>query len=234
MNSTNLSPQAAMQKLVEGNGRFVAGLRSLESLTAAKRRELAANGQTPFATVLSCSDSRVPSELVFDCGLGELFIVRVAGNVVAPSLLASMEFAAMNFGTSLIVVMGHSSCGAVAATVDAVRAGDKMPSDNLQNLVSEIRPSAIKAISCCEKHAERDKLVAEATRFNVEHSMRAILERSAVLSSLQEQGKLMITGAVYDLASGVVTFEEVPGRTEVSHSRGTSNALAQLPTPALL
>src|SRR5690349_21481050 len=121
-----IPPQEALAKLIKGNERFVTGLRSVESLAShLRRRELAESGQEPWAIVLSCSDSRVPAELVFDCGLGELFVVRVAGNIVAPSLIASVEFAAQSFGTPLCVVMGHSQCGAVGAAVQLEATGDR-------------------------------------------------------------------------------------------------------------
>lgn len=200
---------AALDKLKQGNKRFVSGLRSVDSLAAhsAKRHELADNGQKPFAMVLSCADSRAPSEMVFDCGLGDLFVVRVAGNIVAPSLIGSLEFAAENFGTSLLVVMGHSKCGAVAASVDLIQSKSRPDSDNVQNIVLEIAPSVHKSI---EQVGTKDKasLIKTCTSLNVANSVKMLEQRSGVISRLVAEGKLLIVGAVYDLHSGEVNFLE--------------------------
>lgn len=205
-----MDPNIARHKLEEGNARFASGLRSVSSLAATPelRQELAERGQSPFAIILTCADSRVPAELVFDCGLGELFVVRVAGNIVAPSLIGSIEFAADNFGTSLVVVMGHSGCGAVGATVDAVVSGERPASDNVQNIVLEITPSVREAMRKTRGPSSREGLVACATDLNVRHSVLALLERSAVLSRRIAEGRLAIVGATYDLRSGKVRFLE--------------------------
>jgi carbonic anhydrase len=201
---------AALEKLKQGNKRFVGGLRSIDALAAnsEKRQDLAENGQKPFAMVLSCADSRAPSEMVFDCGLGELFVVRVAGNIVAPSLIGSLEFAAENFGTSLLVVMGHSKCGAVAASIDCVQTKTRPESDNVQNIVLEIAPSVRKSV---ERVGTKDRaeLVKTCTSLNVANSVQMLQERSAVISRLVAQGKLLVVGAVYDLHTGEVTFTDV-------------------------
>jgi carbonic anhydrase len=198
---------AALDKLKQGNKRFVSGLRSVDSLAAhsGKRHELADNGQKPFAMVLSCADSRAPSEMVFDCGLGDLFVVRVAGNIVAPSLIGSLEFAAENFGTNLLVVMGHSKCGAVAASVDLIQSKSRPDSDNVQNIVLEIAPSVHKSL---EQVGTKDKasLITTCTSLNVANSVKMLQQRSAVISRLVAEGKLLIVGAVYDLHTGEVNF----------------------------
>src|SRR6187551_2657948 len=135
-----LTAVAALSRLQEGNRRFVANQTNPDSLDHARRRALAA-GQEPFAIILGCSDSRVPAELVFDQGFGDLFVIRVAGNVVAPSQIGSVEFAAARFGTRLVVVMGHSQCGAVVATLEEVLGKTGSQSRNLRSIVERIRPS---------------------------------------------------------------------------------------------
>lgn len=196
----------ALERLKQGNKRFAAGLRSVEAMaTEGRRVELARAGQKPFATILSCADSRVPAEMVFDCGLGDLFVVRVAGNIVAPSLIGSIEFASENFGTELCVVMGHSQCGAVSATVNAALSDSRPESDNVQNIVLEIMPSVKQAL-CAHPAVAKDLLIHAATELNVRHSVEALIRRSSVIGHLIDAGKLQVVGANYDLHSGLVTF----------------------------
>ncbi|MCJ7795488.1 MAG: carbonic anhydrase, partial [Thermoleophilia bacterium] len=136
-----ISAQEALERLRKGNRRFVSGVRNCDALTdQARRRELAA-GQEPFAVILGCSDSRAPAEIVFDQGLGDLFVIRVAGNIVAPSQVGSVEFAAEQFGTRLVVVLGHSGCGAILATVEELRRPTESQSRNLRSIIDRIRPS---------------------------------------------------------------------------------------------
>src|SRR5918995_670956 len=135
-----ISAREALERLREGNRRFASGVRSNDILASTRRSEVAA-GQEPFAIVLGCSDSRVPAEIVFDQGLGDLFVIRVAGNIVAPSQVGSVEFAASRFGTRLVVVLGHSQCGAVSATLEELRRPSEEQSRNLQSIVDRIRPS---------------------------------------------------------------------------------------------
>lgn len=220
----------ALQRLKEGNRRFANGLRSVEAMATDRRRqELAETGQKPFAIVLACADSRVPAELVFDCGLGDLFVVRVAGNIVAPSLIGSIEFAAVNFGTELCVVMGHSQCGAIAASVDAVTKKTRPDSDNVQNIVLEITPS-VKAAIAAGKATDRDAIISSAITHNVQHSIEALTSRSRVLANLVASGRLKIEGATYDLLTGEVDFlsdvrpQSVPSAVS-SHGARTSNGL---------
>ncbi|MBX3192456.1 MAG: carbonic anhydrase [Labilithrix sp.] len=201
-----ISCHDALQRLKDGNKRWVAGEHSDESLNAASRREALARGQAPFAVVLSCSDSRAPSEMLFDQGLGDLFVVRVAGNVVAPSLVGSVEFAVQTFGVGLVVVMGHTACGAVNATLDALLRGPvEGASANLLDIVQRIRP-AVEPLLAVE--SDRATLVARATRANVRASMDQLCQRSPVLSEHVASGKLLVVGAEYALASGVVDFFE--------------------------
>ena len=134
-----ISAEEALKRLQEGNARFVAGVRSLEALTSHTRRTELLNGHSPVAIVLGCSDARVPAELVFDQGLGDLFVIRVAGNIVSPSQVGSVEFAAERFGTQLVVVLGHTQCGAVTATLEQIRQ-QTSDSPNLRSIVDRIRP----------------------------------------------------------------------------------------------
>lgn len=201
----------ALEKLKQGNQRFATGLKSVESLaTEGRRLELAQMGQQPFAIILSCADSRVPSEMVFDSGLGELFVVRVAGNIVAPSLIGSIEFAAEKFGTQLCVVMGHSQCGAVTAALDVASSGNRPQSDNVQNIVLEIMPSVEQALAATVDPT-RDAVVDAATALNVRHSVDQLQERSGILTRLVAAGRLLIVGATYNLHTGKVSFLEGEG-----------------------
>lgn len=204
--SATVTPQAAIERLKEGNRRFISGMRSVEPLLSHLRMgDLAKNGQKPFAIVLTCSDSRSPAEMIFDQGLGDLFVVRVAGNVVAPSLLASIEFAAANFGSATVLVLGHSLCGAVGATIQHARApSNPLPSPHLEELVGRIRPAVEWTLrECPEDHPE---LLARSTRENVLRSMRLIESQSEIVRNLIEQGKFSVEGAVLDISTGRVEF----------------------------
>ncbi|MDF2691744.1 MAG: carbonic anhydrase [Labilithrix sp.] len=197
----------ALRRLREGNRRFVQNVRSVDSLLSqAARRSLVA-AQAPIAIVLSCSDSRAPAELVFDQGLGDLFVVRVAGNVVAPTLVGSVEFAAASFGTELVVVMGHSHCGVIAATFDCI-AGGRAVSDNVRDVVERIRP-AIEAVvqpAPTPLPADRAALLAAATRANVRASADQLRRGSKLLGDLIDRGRLLVVGAEYSLETGEVHF----------------------------
>lgn len=197
----------SLERLKAGNARFASGTMSVESLLSQKKMaELAKNGQKPFAIVLTCSDSRSPVEMVFDQGLGDLFVVRVAGNVVAPSLLASIEFAAANFGSSIILVMGHSQCGAVNATLQHVKKPDQvLPSANLEELVGRIRPAVVRSLSKNAGLSDSEQ-VEKAAVENVKRSMDLILEQSAIVRGLVEKGEISVAGAVLDISSGKVNF----------------------------
>lgn len=198
------NPKQALARLMEGNQRFTSGLRSVESLMAHKKMpDLAANGQKPFAVILTCSDSRSPVELIFDQGIGDLFVVRVAGNVVAPSLLASIEFAVANFGSPIILVLGHTLCGAVKATCEHVKnPANALPSANLEELVSRIRP-AIESVQA-EHGKDNPELVRLSTEQNVRRSINLILEQSKIVRDLVAGGKVDVQGAVLDISNGVV------------------------------
>ena len=162
-------------------------------------------GQKPFAIVLGCSDSRVPAELVFDQGLGDLFVIRVAGNIVAPSQVGSVEFAAERFGTRLVVVMGHTHCGAIDATLDVIEKPNEPPSPNLLSIVGRVRP-AIEALVHTDLARDRPRLIHEAVRANVRASVSHLKHGSALLEGLVLEQSLLVVGAEYSLESGEVDF----------------------------
>lgn len=201
-----LNPMQAIERLKQGNGRFLNDIRSVEPLLARQKMpDLAAQGQRPFAIVLTCSDSRSPVEMIFDQGLGDLFVVRVAGNVVAPSLLASIEFAAANFGSSVVVVLGHTQCGAVKATIDHARhPAVALPSPHLEELVGRIRPAI--ETSGKEQDWGRPDFVKTATEANVRRSMRLIIDQSQIVHGLMKEGRLSVEGAILDISTGAVNF----------------------------
>ncbi|HEV2228432.1 MAG TPA: carbonic anhydrase [Steroidobacteraceae bacterium] len=193
----------ALAALREGNARFVAELREARPART-RRRELPA-GQEPLAIILGCSDARVPAEIVFDQGLGDLFVIRVAGNIVAPSQVGSVEFAAAAFGTRLVVVLGHSNCGAIHATLDQLTRPSKDQSPNLRSIVNRIRP-AVEGLIERGAGAGRDALVRQAVRANIRMSADHLRHGSEVLEQAIEKGGLLVVGAEYSLESGVVDF----------------------------
>jgi carbonic anhydrase len=207
-----IAARQALDRLREGNARFVADSRSTDNLSShARRRELAA-GQEPFAIVLGCSDSRVPAEIVFDQGLGDLFVIRVAGNVVAPSLVGSVEFAAERFGTRLVVVLGHSRCGAILATLEEIGRPAGVRSHNLLAIVDRIRPS-VQALLETELKGRPDALVQAAVRANIRTSADHLRHGSELLERLIRDDGLLVVGAEYSLETGVVDFfDGVPPR----------------------
>jgi carbonic anhydrase len=202
-----LNAATALTQLREGNARFASNLRSIDVLASQARRETFAGGQSPNAIILSCSDSRVPSELVFDCGLGDLFVVRVAGNVCAPSLVGSVEYAASMFGTELVVVMGHTQCGAVKATLQSLLEHGDHPSENIRDIVQRISPAVVPLL---DQGLDPKQLVREATRANVRHSADHLRHSSKILEQRISDGKLVIVGAEYSIETGKVDFFDVP------------------------
>jgi carbonic anhydrase len=161
--------------------------------------------QEPFAIILGCSDSRVPAEIVFDQGLGDLFVIRVAGNIVAPSQIGSVEFAAAQFGTRLVVVMGHTRCGAILATLDQLQQPEDSQSPNLRSIVDRVRPSVEPLLRTDLRH-DRDALVRRAVRANVDHSVNQLRHGSLILERMIDNGELRIVGAEYSLETGEVVF----------------------------
>lgn len=194
----------ALARLREGNRRFVAEVRSHGSLSQTRRLAVAA-AQEPFAIVLGCSDSRVPAEIVFDQGLGDLFVIRVAGNIVAPSQVASVEFAAERFGTRLVVVMGHSQCGAVQATLEELGRPAAQQSQKLSAIVDRIRP-AVQGLLDSGLGLQPDALLHRAVRANVRISANHLRHGSAVLEQLIQNAGLLVVGAEYSLDTGMVDF----------------------------
>jgi carbonic anhydrase len=202
---TMISADEALERLREGNLRFIAERRTEGSVTSKALRTSLVDGQNPCAVILGCSDSRVPVEMVFDQNLGDLFVIRVAGNIVAPSQIGSVEFAAEKFGTRLVVVMGHSFCGAVQATVEAVRNTEEMTSPNLRSIVDRIRPAIVELVEDRDDMDE-DMLLRRAVRANVRASVDHLRHGSRILEQLIEEDGLRVVGAKYSLKTGAVEF----------------------------
>lgn len=200
-----LSALDALIRLQEGNRRFVSGVRSLDTLMSQTRRSDFVTGQQPLAVILGCSDSRVPVEIVFDQGLGDLFVVRVAGNVVASSQVGSVEFAAERFGTRLVVVLGHTQCGAVKATLEELQQPTENQSHNLRSIVDRIRP-AVAGLLVTELRHDPAVLAQQAVRANVRVSANHLRYGSEILESLTQKDGLLVVGAEYSLETGVVDF----------------------------
>jgi carbonic anhydrase len=195
----------ALDRLREGNLRFVSSLTGSDDLLLHPRRAELPVAQEPFAIVLGCSDARVPAEIVFDQGLGDLFVIRVAGNIVAPSQVGSVEFAAERFGTRLVVVLGHSECGAILATLEELRRPGETQSRNLRTIVDRVRPS-VQSLLATELANDHDALVKEAVRANIRTSVDHLRHGSEVLEQLIQDAGLVVVGAEYSLATGVVEF----------------------------
>ena len=202
-----ISAHEALERLREGNRRFVEGVRSHDALDVEAKRSVAAAGQEPFAIILGCSDSRVPAEIVFDQGIGDLFVIRVAGNIVAPSQVGSVEFAAERFGTRLVVVLGHSRCGAVEATLDELTRPAENQSRNLRSIVNRIRPSVEPLLAAGRGH-DPESLLRDAVRANVRVSTDHLRHGSETLEKLIERDGLVVVGAEYSLETGLVEFFE--------------------------
>ena len=199
------SPTDALNALREGNRRFVAGEIDAESIARRTHQAGMSDGQNPFAIVLACSDSRVPVELVFDQGFGDLFVIRVAGNVVAPSQVGSIEFAASQFGTQLVVVLGHSNCGAVVAALKELSLEQTHRSPNLRAIVDRVRP-AIEPVIDANADCGEEVLTEAAVRANILASVESLAHGSLILEQLIDAGDLVIVGAEYSLETGTVEF----------------------------
>ncbi|HCH25975.1 MAG: carbonic anhydrase [Psychrobacter celer] len=201
--------QEALELLKEGNARYVDSLTNPDP--AMQRRPELISDQDPLAIILGCSDARVPVEIVFDQGLGDLFVIRVAGNVVAPSQIGSVEFAAEKFGTKLVVVLGHSHCGAVTACVEALINPEQNYTPNLQSIVDRIRPSVYnlhELATANGQDVDADELLDRSISANVRMSVSQLKHGSRALEDLTTSGKLLIVGAEYDLETGKVRFLE--------------------------
>jgi carbonic anhydrase len=195
----------ALDRLKEGNRRFVSDVPNLSMFTNHARRRELAGGQEPFAIILGCADSRVPAEIVFDQGLGDLFVIRVAGNIVAPSQVGSVEFAAERSGSRLVVVLGHSNCGAILATIEELGRPSADQSRNLRSIVDRVRPS-VAPLLASGLGSQPEVLVREAVRANIRVSVNHLRHGSEVLEQLIQSAGLVVVGAEYSLDSGVVEF----------------------------
>jgi len=199
--------EEGLARLREGNARFVSDVRSRDPLANHARRRALTAGQEPFAIILGCSDSRVPAEMVFDQGLGDLFVIRVAGNVVASSQIDSVEFAAARFRTRLVVVLGHSQCGAVIATLEELQQPNDLRSRSLRAIVGRVRPS-VEALLATDLRDDPDALLQQAVRANIRASVNQLRHGSDVLERLIAADGLVIVGAEYSLETGMVCFFE--------------------------
>ena len=211
-----IAAREALVRLQKGNQRFAAGIRGSDALTDQTRRSQLASGQEPFAIILGCSDSRVPAEIVFDQGLGDLFVIRVAGNIVASSQVGSVEFAAARYGTRLVVVLGHSQCGAVLATLEELQQPTATQSRNLRSIVDRVRPS-VESLLATELRHDSDALVRHAVRANIRVSANHLRHGSEILEQLIQGEGLLVVGAEYSLETGLVDFFD--GMTEVEGPR---------------
>jgi carbonic anhydrase len=203
-----ISGLEALQRLREGNLRFTSNVNGTDALVESKRASLV-KPQEPFAIILGCSDSRVPAEIVFDQGLGDLFVIRVAGNIVAPSQVGSVEFAAARFGTRLVVVLGHSQCGAIQATLEELRRPSENQSRNLRAIVDRVRPS-VESLLETDLRDDLPALAKQAVRVNIRASADHLRHGSELLEQLIQKDGLVVVGAEYSLETGMVDFFDVP------------------------
>lgn len=200
-----ISALDALQRLRDGNRRFTATVHGPDHTIRISSRPELTDVQEPIAIILGCSDARVPAEIVFEQGLGDLFVIRVAGNIVAPSQVGSVEFAAERFGTRLVVVLGHSRCGAILATLDELRRPSENQSRNLRSIVDRVRPS-VAALVETDLSNDLDALVRQAVRLNIGASADHLRHGSAVLEQLIQDNGLLVVGAEYSLETGMVEF----------------------------
>lgn len=199
----------ALERLRQGNRRFVAGSAATGVSVTPHRASDLVQRQRPFATILGCSDSRVPPEVVFDQGIGDLFVIRVAGHVVAPPQLGSVEFAVRQLATRLVVVLGHTRCGAVQATIDHLQRPSVAPSDSLRSILDKIGPS-VEPLLATDLRAQPEELWAQAVRAHVRASVISLRDDSEISERLVGQEQLLIVGAECSLETGVVEFFDEP------------------------
>ena len=204
-----ISAADALERLREGNRRFVSNEVDSHTFVTREHRAGMAAGQHPFAIVLACSDSRVPTELIFDQGIGDLFVIRVAGNIVAPSQIGSIEFAAKQFGTHLVVVLGHSNCGAVIATLDELALKESHRSPNLRTIVDRVRP-AVEPVLEENKDLTDEQILNIAVHANVLASVQQLQRGSLIIEELINKNELHIVGAEYSIEKGTVEFSPAP------------------------
>lgn len=202
-----ITADEALERLKTGNQRFAEGNSQYNELVNEQRRNTLVEGQNPWAVVLGCSDSRAPAEILFDIGLGDLFVIRVAGNIVAPSGVGSIEFAVESYGTPLVVVLGHTNCGAIDATLNALQHPEAIHSYNLTSIVSRIRPS-LETLMETDLVNNPEELAKVAVRANIRASVSQIRYSSPMLEQRLQSGQLKVVGAQYNLQSGKVDFFE--------------------------
>ena len=200
-----ITSDEALKRLQTGNGRYVDGQSRYAEVVNVKRRADLVGGQSPWAIILGCSDSRAPAEIIFDHGLGDLFVIRVAGNIVAPSQVGSIEFAVESYDTPLVVVLGHTSCGAIQATLEALKNPEAQHSHNLNSIVSRIRPS-LETLYETDLAKDPDNLAKYAVRANIRASVNQIRYSSPILEQRVQSGQLKVVGAQYSIDTGVVDF----------------------------
>jgi carbonic anhydrase len=200
-----ISASKALERLREGNARFVSGERTSDALIRQTHPGNLVAGQQPFAVILGCSDSRVPVEIIFDQGLGDLFVIRVAGNIISPAIVGSIEFAAQQLDARLIVVLGHSQCGAIQATLDEVLEPGEGQSGGWGTVVERIRPT-VEGLLETEQVGDRDVLMKRAVRANAHSSANYLRNESEALRRLIQEDRLHVLGAEYSLDTGVVAF----------------------------
>jgi len=200
-----ISAIESLEYLIKGNQRFVSGTRNRDSIISQIHRDELLAGQKPSAIILGCSDSRVPAEIIFDQTLGDLFVIRVAGNIVAPSQVGSVEFAADRYGTPLVVVLGHSMCGAILATLEELQQPTGKQSQNQRSIVDRIRPS-VETLLASDRNQDPDELVKQAIRANIRASANQLRHGSEVLEQMIGKNKLLVVGAEYSLETGIVDF----------------------------
>jgi carbonic anhydrase len=205
-----MSAHAALKRLKQGNEEFVARMRGGDAALSDSRRSALPQDQNPFAIILGCSDSRVPAEIVFNQGLGDLFVIRVAGNIVAPSQVGSVEFAAARYDTALVVVLGHTQCGGILATLEALQQSGGNLSPGLKSIVDRVRPS-VEPLLKTDLRNDLDSLVRHAVRANVGVSVNHLRHGTALIEQLIQSGKLAVVGAEYSLETGAVDFFDTEG-----------------------
>lgn len=203
-----LSAHESLERLRAGNKAFASSMRTGEALN--NRRGDLPRDQDPFAIILGCSDARVPAEIIFNQGLGDLFVIRVAGNIVAPSQVGSVEFAAARYNAKLVVVLGHTQCGAILATLEELQQPNENQSPNLRSIVDRVRPS-VEVLFETEMRNDMDKLVRHAVRANVRASVNHLRHGSALMESIIQSKGLAVVGAEYSLESGEVEFFDTAG-----------------------
>jgi carbonic anhydrase len=203
----NRDPEKVVKELKAGNKRFLSGKSVQSSKSSLKKlKEFAKKGALPKAIVLCCSDSRAPVEMIFDQDIGDLFVIRVAGNIIAPSLVGSVEFAASTFGTNLVLVMGHTKCGAVTATLDHIENAQAIHSENIHDIISRIKPHIF---PITQQNIRYEEKLARAVEVNVLASVSELSHSSRLIEKLVAQGKIRIFGAVLDISTGKVDFLKI-------------------------